>query len=247
MANRSGQSRNKTPAVRDLAKLAQPYDWLSWLYCRLGALLARPLVARGVHPNLVTALGPVSALLGALALVVLDWKAVFIVMAMLAYLADELDGIVARGSGKTSAFGGWFDAKCGEAKDWILSLALITAWLLAILQGWKTNAPGVDWFSAWFILVPLCYLVLKGMYYSIRWFPPREARPHAHAAYRVPPVCIVGDAFKVTIVYPLAACVFEVFAVYLAVYTVLYGGGILVHLRTQYRVQQQPVPTRKGL
>lgn len=83
---------------------------LAWDH-RLARVLARPLARAGVHPNAVTS----AVLLLGLAAAVLYARGgtlaanLAAALFVLAAFADHLDGEVARGAGKTSTFGHYYD------------------------------------------------------------------------------------------------------------------------------------------
>jgi len=75
--------------LREISANAMPYDWPSWVYCRIGSFLlwlAQPL---GLSPNAVSYLGPLAGALAALSLVLwgggdaLVGKTLFILLAAL--------------------------------------------------------------------------------------------------------------------------------------------------------------------
>ena len=232
--------------LREISANAMPYDWPSWVYCRIGSFLlwlAQPL---GLSPNAVSYLGPLAGALAALSLVLwgggdaLVGKTLFILLAALAYMADEMDGIWARTTGRMSRFGGWLDWKCGEAKDWLLNVGMILHWGRELLERWS---PGREPFFTFemagllpiFALVVMAFVAGKGIFLSVRWFPEREDRDYTKKEFRLPVVCLVADAFKVSVVYSAAVFFFPVFAGWMLLYTGMYWMGILVHLGKQKR------------
>lgn len=237
-------------SLREISANAMPYDWPSWLYCRIGSLLlwlAQPL---RLSPNAVSYLGPLAGGLAAVSLFLwgekaaLGGKILFIVFAALAYMADEMDGIWARTTGRMSRFGGWLDWKCGEAKDWLLNMGMILYWGRELLLQWTPGEKPFFTFelAGLFPLLALLVLVFvsgKGIFLSLRWFPEREARDYTKKGFTLPVVCLVADAFKVGVVYSLAVFFFPVFAGWLILYTGMYWVGIFVHLGKQKRAQQQ--------
>jgi hypothetical protein len=229
-------------SIRQLAGNSQAYDWLSWVYCWLGAFLLRVIRPLGCRPNAITLLGPIFALLAVLLLNLMGWPVAFIILAILAYTADEMDGMLARTTGATSLFGGWFDWKCGEAKDWILTAGMSVYWGRLLLSVWDKNSNpfSFDFVSIlpFFLLLVVVFFVGKAIFISVRWIPKREDRPHAQTNYRLPPLCLVGDAFKITFVYGAAVFFFPVFAGWMILYAGMYWLSIPVQLVKQKKDMQ---------
>ncbi|HEV7653200.1 MAG TPA: CDP-alcohol phosphatidyltransferase family protein [Mycobacteriales bacterium] len=101
--------------------------WLTLAYT-----LARPLAARGVSPDVLTAWGVlVSALVAAVAAPGGRWPLAAIGIAVAAGLLDNLDGAVAILSGKTSRWGYVLDSLADRLSD--------AAYLLPL---WFLGAPG---------------------------------------------------------------------------------------------------------
>jgi phosphatidylglycerophosphate synthase len=90
--------------VADLARIEPPWDQ------RLAAVLVQPLRHSRVTPNAITALTLVLGLLGAW-LFTRAGAAIHVgaALVMLAFLLDHADGELARLTGRTSAFGHYFD------------------------------------------------------------------------------------------------------------------------------------------
>jgi phosphatidylglycerophosphate synthase len=101
--------------------------WLS-----LACLLARPLAARGVSPDLLTAWGVLaSAAVAVLAAHGGRWPLLAVAVVVLAGLLDNLDGAVAILSGRTTRWGFVLDSLADRLSD--------AAYLLAL---WFLGAPG---------------------------------------------------------------------------------------------------------
>jgi phosphatidylglycerophosphate synthase len=101
--------------------------WLSLAY-----LLARPLAARGVSPNLLTAWGVlVSAAVVVVAAPGGRWPLLAVAIVVLAGLLDNLDGAVAILSGRTTRWGFVLDSLADRLSD--------AAYLLPL---WFLGAPG---------------------------------------------------------------------------------------------------------
>jgi CDP-diacylglycerol--glycerol-3-phosphate 3-phosphatidyltransferase len=102
--------------------------WLSLAY-----LLARPLAARGVSPDVLTGWGVlVSAAVAVLAAPGGRWPLVAVAVVVLAGLLDNLDGAVAILSGRTTRWGFVLDSLADRLSD--------AAYLVAL---WLLGAPGV--------------------------------------------------------------------------------------------------------
>jgi CDP-diacylglycerol--glycerol-3-phosphate 3-phosphatidyltransferase len=101
--------------------------WLSLVY-----ELARPLAARGVSPDVLTAWGVlVSAAVAVVAAPGGRWPLVAVAIAVLAGLLDNLDGAVAILSGRTTRWGFVLDSLADRLSD--------AAYLVAL---WFLGAPG---------------------------------------------------------------------------------------------------------
>ncbi len=101
--------------------------WLTLAYAA-----ARPLAARGVAPDLLTAWGVlVSAAVAAIAAAGGRWPLAAVAVVVLAGLLDNLDGAVAILGGRTSRWGFVLDSLADRLSD--------TAYLVAL---WLLGAPG---------------------------------------------------------------------------------------------------------
>lgn len=100
--------------------MTDPYDQ------KLARILVRPLHRVGIHPNTVTGasllLGLASALVFAYAEI--SWRWLAALLFMLAVFVDHMDGELARLSGKTTAFGHYFDYIVGAVNYTVLFSAL---------------------------------------------------------------------------------------------------------------------------
>lgn len=99
--------------------------WVSgWV--RLGHRLARPVAARGVSPDVVSAAGVLlTALVPLVCLLGGGWVLLGVPLVLLSGLADGVDGAVAALSGRASALGKVVDALADRVGDLLLVLALL--------------------------------------------------------------------------------------------------------------------------
>lgn len=104
-----------------------------------------PLVSLGLTPNLLTLIGVAASAVAAFCY--LGWRAGgFVlpaagVLVLVSGLVDALDGVVARATGKASAFGGFLDSVCDRYSDAVVLSAILVgglcdpAWGLAAVVG----------------------------------------------------------------------------------------------------------------
>ena len=111
----------------------------------LASSWVKPLVSLGLTPNLLTLFGVAASV--AAAFCYLSWKiggfvlpsAGFLVL--VSGLVDALDGVVARATGRVSAFGGFLDSVCDRYSDAVVLSAILVgglchpAWGLAAVVG----------------------------------------------------------------------------------------------------------------
>ncbi|HSQ41637.1 MAG TPA: CDP-alcohol phosphatidyltransferase family protein [Fibrobacteraceae bacterium] len=89
------------------------------------ALLAKPFIRLGVPPNAISISGAVLSLIGAGFLAYgYRWTAVAIALA--GSLLDNVDGRVARASGKVTAWGAFLDSTLDRITETVLALAILS-------------------------------------------------------------------------------------------------------------------------
>jgi len=105
----------------------------------------KPLVSLGLTPNVLTVVGVVASVVAAFCY--LSWKTGWFVLpaagalVLVSGLIDALDGVVARATGKSSAFGGFLDSVCDRYSDAVVLSAILVgglchpAWGLAAVVG----------------------------------------------------------------------------------------------------------------
>ena len=81
------------------------------------APLGRRLAATGITPNVITVIGTVGSIAGAVVFFTQGWWFAGTLIVWAFVMADLLDGAVARAGGTTSAFGGVLDSTCDRAVD----------------------------------------------------------------------------------------------------------------------------------
>ncbi|MHA6297949.1 CDP-alcohol phosphatidyltransferase family protein [Devosia sp. CAU 1758] len=97
------------------------------LYARVLGAMARLLARTGLHPNVVTALSLLPALIAGIAAAggEMVWAAVFM---LLSGLCDILDGALARASDKGSRFGALLDSCLDRISDAAVPAGLVVLW-----------------------------------------------------------------------------------------------------------------------
>jgi archaetidylinositol phosphate synthase len=105
----------------------------------------KPFVSLGLTPNVLTVVGVVASVVAAFCY--LSWKTGWFVLpaagalVLVSGLIDALDGVVARATGKSSAFGGFLDSVCDRYSDAVVLSAILVgglchpAWGLAAVVG----------------------------------------------------------------------------------------------------------------
>ena len=89
----------------------------------------KPLVSLGLTPNVLTLVGVVAS--AAAACCYLSWRAGWFVLlaagvlVLVSGLVDALDGVVARATGRASAFGGFLDSVCDRYSDAVVLSAIL--------------------------------------------------------------------------------------------------------------------------
>ncbi len=111
----------------------------------LAASWVKPLVSLGLTPNLLTLFGVAASV--AAAFCYLGWRVGGFVLpsagflVLVSGLVDALDGVVARATGRVSAFGGFLDSVCDRYSDAVVLSAILVgglchpAWGLAAVVG----------------------------------------------------------------------------------------------------------------
>lgn len=84
---------------------------------RIADPLVNKLLAWGVTPNVVTAIGTVGVVAAALVCYPQGWFLVGTLVITFFVLTDTIDGALARKRGVTNPFGGWLDSTCDRIAD----------------------------------------------------------------------------------------------------------------------------------
>jgi len=98
-----------------------------------------PLVSLGLTPNILTVMGLIAS--GAAAWCYLNWSSnplllpAAATLVLLSGLLDALDGVLARKTGKTSAFGGFFDSVADRYSDAVVLAAITVSGLCHPIWG----------------------------------------------------------------------------------------------------------------
>jgi len=93
----------------------------------------KPLVSLGLTPNMLTFVGVAASV--AAAYCYLSWRAGWFVLlsagvlVLVSGLIDALDGVVARATGRVSAFGGFLDSVCDRYSDAVVLSAILLSGL----------------------------------------------------------------------------------------------------------------------
>jgi len=105
----------------------------------------KPLVSLGLTPNILTLVGVAAS--AAAAYCYLSWRVGWFVLlaagvlVLVSGLVDALDGVVARATGRASAFGGFLDSVCDRYSDAVVLSAILVgglchpAWGLLAMVG----------------------------------------------------------------------------------------------------------------
>ncbi len=125
----------KTNAYRDARTAATPSTpWTDHVHVPLGAAIAAGLRGTRITPNQVSLSAAVTVTLGVIALVALPqspWGPVcFLVASFLGYTLDGVDGILARTTGQSSAFGSWLDLTLDRLVHMIVFAGFVTRQIL---------------------------------------------------------------------------------------------------------------------
>jgi CDP-diacylglycerol--glycerol-3-phosphate 3-phosphatidyltransferase len=124
------------------------------IFTKLLTPIGNRLVRLGVTPNLITVIGTLGVVSGALVFFTRGWWLTGTLVCWGFVMLDALDGIVARIGGKTSPFGAFLDSSCDRFADAAVFGSL--AWYFA-LHGQK-----------WMLLAALLDLVLGAVTSYIR-------------------------------------------------------------------------------
>ena len=97
--------------------------------------VANPFIRRGIHPNTITYLTLLLAFLSFLVLVIFQNQILYGALVFLVGFFDGVDGAVARGTGKSSAKGGFTDSFVDKVSEAIILLAIPLAYPTALILG----------------------------------------------------------------------------------------------------------------
>jgi len=111
--------------------------------------VAKPFIAKNVHPNSITYLTLLFAFLGTVSLVLTKNQIIFGILVFMTGFFDGVDGAVARGSEKSSKAGSFTDSFVDKIAEVLLLLAIglaypddlilgvsVSTWVVLCITGW---------------------------------------------------------------------------------------------------------------
>ena len=113
--------------------------------------VARPFIARNIHPTSITYLTLLFAFIAAVSLMVTKFQVLFGIFVFMVGFFDGVDGAVARGSGRSSKTGAFTDSFIDKISEVLILLAIALTYPSDILLGMSV--------SIWVILCIIGWLL----------------------------------------------------------------------------------------
>ena len=114
-------------------------------------LVARPFIARNIHPNSITYLTLLFAFTAAVSLMVTQLQVIFGILVFMVGFFDGVDGAVARGGRRSSNAGAFTDSFIDKISEMLILLAIALAYPTDILFGISVSIWVVLCVSGWLL------------------------------------------------------------------------------------------------
>ena len=205
-------------SYREISNHMRPVSYLSEINNEIAATIVYLCQNLPLQANAITFFSFL-LVLAAIPFLFFDHRIIFIVLLILSYTFDNVDGIWARFKKQTSEFGGFFDPFLDKAKDYLIDLSFILYYLNS-LSNYSTD------FKLALTAISL-YFIFKGLFYAAR---DHNLSKTATAEKRKIKLLRYGGAEKFIIIYPLLSFSFPFFIIYILGYFSLYFVGIFTNL-----------------
>lgn len=197
---------------------SRPGSYLSYLDNKLASFLVYLMQSLPLNANFLTIVSFIFALLAIVVLLLLKQNLLFIVLLVVAYTFDNIDGIWARLKKQSSKFGAFLDPYLDKVKEYLVDLSFIVFYFQSIIDFIE-----IELVFIFFIL----YFIFKSLVYISRDFNAINEKTKNPLK-----VLTYGPIEKILFVYSLVVFSFDFFCFYFVGHFILYFFYIFIALRS---------------